>query len=79
MHPEVRGHRVGRRLVDTCVGFARAADYTGARLWTDDVLAAARSIYLDAGFRLVGEEPHHSFGVDLLGQDYVLDLAADAT
>ena len=44
-------------------------------LWTNDPLAPARHIYLQVGFRLVDEQPHHSFGVDLIGQNYVLDLA----
>jgi GNAT superfamily N-acetyltransferase len=78
VHPDARGHGLGRRLVDTCVDFARDAGYSGVRLWTNDVLAAARCIYLNAGFRLVGEERHHSFGVDLVGQDYVLDLRTRA-
>ncbi len=76
VHPDARGHRLGRRLVDTCVDFAREAGYTSLRLWTNDVLAAALAVYRDAGFRLVEEKPHHSFGVDLVGQDHVLDLSA---
>ena len=46
-------------------------------LWTNEPLAAARHIYLAAGFTLVSEEQHHSFGVDLTGQHYELDLAAE--
>jgi GNAT superfamily N-acetyltransferase len=76
VHPEGRGLGLGRRLVDTCVAFARDAGYRQLRLWTNHPLVAARAIYLERGFRLVSEAPHHSFGVDLVGQDYVLALAS---
>jgi GNAT superfamily N-acetyltransferase len=72
--PAARGHGLGGRLVDTCVGFAHADGYQRMVLWTNDVLASARAIYVSRGFRLVDEEPHHSFGVDLVGQNYELDL-----
>jgi GNAT superfamily N-acetyltransferase len=74
VHPDARGHGVGTRLVDACVAFARECGYSRVRLWTNDVLAAARRIYLAAGFRVVAQEPHRSFGADLLGQDYELVL-----
>jgi GNAT superfamily N-acetyltransferase len=72
--PKARGERLGERLVQTCLDFARAAGYRRMVLWTNNPLVAARSIYLAAGFRLTHEEPHHSFGVDLIGQTYELDL-----
>jgi GNAT superfamily N-acetyltransferase len=75
--PVARGQHLGRRLVGECVEFARRAGYRRMVLWTNEPLAAARQIYLAAGFSLVSEERHHSFGVDLTGQYYQLDLAAE--
>ncbi|MBC6470492.1 GNAT family N-acetyltransferase [Actinomadura alba] len=72
--PLARGHRIGGLLVDECLGFARSAGYARMKLWTNHPLAAARAIYLSRGFALIEEEPHHSFGVDLVGQVYELDL-----
>jgi GNAT superfamily N-acetyltransferase len=72
--PSARGHHLGTRLVDECIGFARAAGYQRMRLWTNHPLAAARQIYLSRGFRLVSEEAHHSYGAELIGQVYELDL-----
>ena len=69
-----RGHGLGGRLVDTCLEFARGAGYERMRLWTNHPLTAARRIYLARGFTLTGEEPHRSFGVDLVGQVYELAL-----
>lgn len=73
--PAARGHGIGTRLVDECLGFARAAGYKRVKLWTNHPLVAARHIYLSRGFRLAEEEPHHSYGADLVGQVYELDLA----
>jgi GNAT superfamily N-acetyltransferase len=75
VHPDGRGGHLGRRLVGACLQFARDAGYERMRLWTNHSLAAARHLYLEQGFRLLAEEPHHSFGVDLVGQTYELDLS----
>jgi GNAT superfamily N-acetyltransferase len=74
VNPEARGLGLGGQLVDTCMAFAASAGYRRMRLWTNDPLTAAAHIYLARGFRLVHEEPHHSFGVDLIGQTYEVDL-----
>ena len=72
--PEGRGHRIGSALVAACVDFARTVGYRELVLWTNSVLESARHIYERAGFELVAESPHRSFGVDLVGQDWRLRL-----
>ncbi|WP_458315514.1 GNAT family N-acetyltransferase [Mycolicibacterium brisbanense] len=72
--PRARGLGLGARLVDECLRFARDAGYRQVTLWTNDVLTSARKIYQGFGFRLVDEEAHHSFGQDLNGQNWILDL-----
>lgn len=72
--PDGRGLGLGTWLVEECVSFARDAGYRAITLWTNDVLTSARKIYQAFGFTLVEEERHHSFGHDLVGQNWRLEL-----
>jgi DNA-binding MarR family transcriptional regulator/GNAT superfamily N-acetyltransferase len=74
LEPQARGLGIGKRLVDECIRFARQAGYRKVTLWTQSILVAARQIYQRAGFELVREEPHSSFGHDLLGEYWELKL-----
>jgi DNA-binding MarR family transcriptional regulator/GNAT superfamily N-acetyltransferase len=71
---KARGLGLGRALTRQCIRFAKDAGYGSITLWTQSILVAARGIYQRAGFRRVSEEKHHSFGVDLVGETWELEL-----
>ncbi|HWA37159.1 MAG TPA: bifunctional helix-turn-helix transcriptional regulator/GNAT family N-acetyltransferase [Burkholderiales bacterium] len=74
IEPRARGLGLGRRLVDECIAFARAAGYGRMVLWTQSNLAAARHIYRATGFRLEKSYRHREFGYDLTGEYWSLKL-----
>ncbi len=71
---KARGLGVGRALVEQCIRFAREAGYSSITLWTQSILVAARGIYQRAGFCCVKQEKHHSFGADLVGETWEMEL-----
>lgn len=74
VHPKARGHGAGGQLVRTCIDFARNAGYQHMTLWTVDGLTSARKIYEAHGFELAHKNPQHSFGHDVIGQTWTLNL-----
>jgi DNA-binding MarR family transcriptional regulator/GNAT superfamily N-acetyltransferase len=72
--PKARGLGLGTNLVEECIRFAKRTGYKKLVLWTNSVLKDARHIYQKTGFKLIAEEKHHSFGHDLIGETWELQL-----
>jgi DNA-binding MarR family transcriptional regulator/GNAT superfamily N-acetyltransferase len=74
VEPQARGQGIGKLLVEECVAFARKAGYERMRLWTHSIQGAARKLYAGAGFDIVEEWDHESFGKQLHAEIWELTL-----
>jgi DNA-binding MarR family transcriptional regulator/predicted GNAT family acetyltransferase len=74
VEPQARGLGLGKKLVSECTAFARQAGYKRIVLWTQSSLTAARKLYVNENYQLIKQEPHHSFGKDLIGETWELIL-----
>ncbi|KAL6885684.1 acyl-CoA N-acyltransferase [Trichoderma evansii] len=74
VEPAARGLGLGKQLVNQCIQFAKEVGYHRIVLWTQSILESARKLYRNAGFRLMEEEKHLSFGAELVGEHWELDL-----
>jgi DNA-binding MarR family transcriptional regulator/N-acetylglutamate synthase-like GNAT family acetyltransferase len=75
VEPWARGLGIGRRLIAECVSFGRNAGYKKMMLWTQSDLLPARRLYKAAGFRLVNQEPHSSWGrKNMISETWELNL-----
>jgi GNAT superfamily N-acetyltransferase len=57
LHPDARGHGLGRRLVEDAVTFCRDASYRSIFLWTVHPLTVAARLYASVGFHRVEARP----------------------
>lgn len=74
LRPEARGLGLGQRLLEACMEFAREARYRQMVLWTHESHRAACALYEKNGFTCTMSKPVHSFGVDLVEQEWTRAL-----
>jgi GNAT superfamily N-acetyltransferase len=72
--PHARGAGLGRRLVRTCIDFARTAGYQKMVLWTHSILTAARAIYASEGFVMIAGEANDAWGPAITSETWELPL-----
>jgi DNA-binding MarR family transcriptional regulator/N-acetylglutamate synthase-like GNAT family acetyltransferase len=75
VEPKARGQSVGMRLIDECVNFSRRKRYRKIKLWTQSNLPQARHLYAKAGFEMVSQSAHKSFGQDLIAETWEMPLS----
>ena len=74
VEPEMRGTGLGRRLVEECIAFSRAAGYRRMSLWTQDILVPARRLYASFGFVMTASNPFEGFGTMMVNETWERDL-----
>jgi GNAT superfamily N-acetyltransferase len=78
LDPDVRGHGLGRRLLNELLDTARAAGFDRAVLETFSDLEAAAHLYRSCGFRIVDAEPGPRWGrAEITYQRYELELVTE--
>ncbi|MGI3183506.1 GNAT family N-acetyltransferase [Nioella aestuarii] len=72
--PAARGKGLGKRLLDSCITYAREKQYREMVLWTHASHRAACALYEKAGFACIDSHPVISFGQPLEEQTWKLKL-----
>ena len=72
--PEARGMRLGQRLHDAFLGFARQAGFRRMVPWTCESHVAACAPYARNGLRLARSVPAKVYGQDVVDQDWEITL-----
>lgn len=72
--PGARGKGLGKRMLRTCMDYARDRGYREMQLWTHESHRAACALYAAFGWDLVESKPVHSFGCDLVEQSWKIAL-----
>ena len=74
LHPDLRGHGIGKMLVEEAIAFSKEKGYSSLYLWTVSALATAGALYKAAGFQLKEENRHELWGTTVTEQRYEMRL-----
>jgi GNAT superfamily N-acetyltransferase len=74
----LRGHGLGRALVQESLDFCRREGYSSVLLWTEGSLAAATGLYKSLGFRLTETRTSDLWGATRTEERYDLALSEPA-
>jgi GNAT superfamily N-acetyltransferase len=74
VHPDYRGHGIGKKLIAQAIRFSKRAGYKTIYLWTTSQLATARHLYLHCGFKKTEEKKHRIWGQNIREERYSLQL-----
>ena len=74
LDPDQRGTGLGRRMLAECLAHARAKGFTRMELWTHESHRAACALYRAVGFTCRSSVPVHTFGCDLVEQQWDIAL-----
>jgi GNAT superfamily N-acetyltransferase len=74
LHPDLRGHGIGKDLIKEAFAFCRDKGYSLIFLWTVSALSAAAHLYRSVGFQLTEENVQAIWGATVTEQRYDLSL-----
>jgi ribosomal protein S18 acetylase RimI-like enzyme len=74
IHPNYRGHGMGRTLLREALQFSRIRKYKTIFLWTTSELDTARHLYEDLGFRKTRKKEHCRWGRSITEERYYTHL-----
>lgn len=74
VHPDARGHGIGRRLIAGALEFCRERKYDSVFLWTISELKTAAHLYKSFGFRRSEVKTHEIWGAMRTEERYELRL-----
>jgi GNAT superfamily N-acetyltransferase len=70
VHPDYRGHGLGRKLLKEALRFCKKRKNKAVFLWTTSELDTARRLYQDLGFKKTQKKEHQRWGKVVIEERY---------